>query len=267
MMNLEKFKADFKRLIDQGTNLHNAMRVEQMPEIIEDHFVNVLKRDYQVFVKTLPSFSKSYQLWYSEALALIKVLLPGRLNDFVALYEQPKNRKQVTKESYRIEDYLMDVKILGLENKVLVGPIHAIPQFEQQLQILNSLKSRFESSLLNIEQLIRTELLDAELDAAELLLKNKCFRSAGVICGVVLSKHLNQISINHQIKISKKNPTITFLNDLLRKQEVYDVALWRFIQALDDIQSLCYHSKKREPLPEEINDLIIGVDKMIKTVW
>lgn len=264
---LERIKADFKKLTDQGIHLHNALRVEQIPEIVEEHFTEVLKMDYQAFTKTLPSFALTYQNWYSQARELISVLLPGRLNDFTALYQPPKNRKEIKKENYTLEDYLKDVKVFGFEDKVLVGPVHAIPAFEQQLQILNSVKSRFESSLLDIQQLIRTELLDAELDAAELLLKNKCLRAAGVICGVVLSKHLVQVSGNHHLKISKKNPSVAFLNDLLKKKEVYDVPTWRFIQSLDDVQSLCQQSKKREPLPPEINDLIIGVDKVIKTVW
>lgn len=267
MVNLDRFKADFEKLRAEGINLHNAMRVEQLHDVVEDHFVNVLKMDFEAFKTTLPVFSNAYQPWYSKSQDLIKLLLPGRLSDFIAHYEPPKNRKQITKESYLVKDYLNDIKILGFEDKVLVGPVHAIGQFEQQLSILNSVKTRFESSLIDIAQQIRADFLDAELDEAEILLNNKCLRAAGVICSVVLKKHLAQVSSNHQLKIGKKNPQISFYNDLLKKYEVYDFAVWRFIQSLEGIQNLCYQAKKREPTPDEIKDLIIGVDKVIKTIF
>jgi len=57
-------------------------------------------------IKKLPNFKSNYQTWYSESLILLKYLLPDRLNDFIKLYEKPKNRKVVSYDNYSIEDYL-----------------------------------------------------------------------------------------------------------------------------------------------------------------
>ncbi len=102
------------------------------------------------FLKSLPSFKGTYQLWYSEAKVLVKQLLPDRLSDFVSHYEKPKARKGISYENYKIEDYLQDLRVTRtagyLEETKLAGPDAAIPQFRQQLAILKSVKMRFESS-------------------------------------------------------------------------------------------------------------------------
>jgi hypothetical protein len=43
---------------------------------------------------------------------------------------------------------------------------------------------------------------------------------------------------NHSIKISKKEPTITDLNDPLRQADIYDIPKWRKIQQLADIHNI-----------------------------
>jgi hypothetical protein len=94
---LEQIKIAVKRLHTQGVGLLNALRDEQFPEQMEQHFTQVLKKNYQEFKKGLPVFKSAYQPWYSEAMAVIKILLPLRYNDFVALYESPKTAKRSIK--------------------------------------------------------------------------------------------------------------------------------------------------------------------------
>jgi hypothetical protein len=264
----DQFKADLKVLTDNGIYLWNAIRNEQIPEVIEDHFKNVLKIDYEKFAKSLPVFKTAYQPWYSQALAMIKLLMPERLTDFSRLYEVPKGRKSITKENYVIEDYLNNVEVTGgFENKIIAGPIDALPQFELQLNILKSVSARFETTLFDIRQHIQAELLDAELDAAELLLKNKHFRSAGIICGVVLQTHLSQVLANQGLKPLKKTAKIADYNEALKKAAVYDFPTYRLIVTLADLHQLCLKEKKREPSQDEIEDLIAGTDKVIKTIF
>jgi hypothetical protein len=264
----DQFKADLKVLTDNGIHLWNAIRNEQIPEVIEDHFKNVLKMDYEKFAKSLPVFKNAYQPWYAQALAMIKLLMPERLTDFSRLYEVPKGRKTISKENYVIEDYLNDVEVTGcFENKVLAGPVDALPLFELQLNILKSVSTRFETKLFDIRQHIQADLLDAELDAAEFLLKNKHFRSAGVICGLVLQTHLSQLLTNHGLKPLKKTAKIADYNVALKKATAYDFPTYRLIITLADLHQLCIKEKKREPSQEEIEDLIAGTDKVIKTVF
>jgi hypothetical protein len=262
----EDIKVNAKRLHTQGVNLLNAIRDEQFPVDMENHFSNVLKKDYQEFKKSLPVFKSAYQPWYSEAVAVVKVLLPLRYNDFVRLYEKPKSRKEITKDNYVIEDYLNDTVVTaGFDKKVVAGPDAAIPAFEQQFHIIGGILTTIDSSLLDIRREIQANLLDAELDKAVLLAKYKQYRAAGVIAGLALEKHLEQVCGRHQFKATRK--TIADFNELLKKNEIIDFPAYRQIGLLAELYQLCLQNKKREPELAEVDDLINGVDKMIKTIF
>ena len=262
--NLDKYKEDLDKLVEKGNMLFNAIQYECFPE----RFKEILGDEAEGFIKTLPKFKEEYQAWYSEAMAVIKQLLPDRLADFVRHYEKPKPRKRISYENYRIDDYLQDLSITrGFQKEKIVGPDAAIPQFEQQRAIFNSVSARFESSLFDIQQLVQADLFDSELDAAQDLVKHGFRRGAGAIAGVVLEKHLSQVAYNHNIKTRKKHPTISDFNDLLKNGDVLDVPSWRQIQRLGDIRNLCDHNKDREPTKEEVEELINGVEKFTKTLF
>lgn len=264
--NLEKYKQDLETLITKGERLHLAMRYECYP----DGLTEEAKTDPKIakIIKSLPKFNDEYQAWYSEAKVLIKQLLPDRLDDFQRHYEKPKSRKDITYESYRIEDYFQNLNITrGYQQTKVVGPDGAIPHFRQQLAILNAVSARFESTLFDIQQLVQADLFDSELDAARELIKRGFLRGAGAISGVVLEKHLEQVSINHNIKTRKKHPTISDFNELLKSESILDVPSWRQIQRLGDIRNLCDHNKEREPTKEEVEELVSGVEKFTKTLF
>lgn len=266
--NLDRYRKDLDALISKGEELHLAIQAECLPKQVEQ----VLKGKYgdkaEGLIAALPSFSDAYQPWYSEAKALIRQLLPDRLADFVRHYEKPKPRKDLTYENYKIEDYLQGLSVTrGWEKEKVVGPDAAIPQFRQQLSILSSVKARFKSSLFDIRLLVQADLFDSEIDAAAELAKAKFTRAAGALAGVVLEKHLAQVCQNHATKLAKKAPGIADLNNALKEAGVTDVAQWRFVQHLADIRNLCDHSKKAEPTAAQVDDLIAGVTKIVKTVF
>lgn len=263
--NLERYKKDLNTLINKGNELLLAIQLECYPEQVKE-LKKQLGKEREDVLKNLPSFSETYQSWYSEAEILIKQLLPERLSDFVRYYEKPKTRKDITYENYRIEDYLQGLRVTRV-SQLIVGPAAAIPHFQQQLAILNSVKARFESSLFDIRQLVQADLFDSELDAAKELNKHKFTRAAGAIAGVVLERHLTQVCDNHNIKITKKAPGIADLNNALKEASVIDVPQWRFIQHLADIRNLCDHDKGSEPTAEQVDDLIAGVMKITKTLF
>ncbi|HPZ61793.1 MAG TPA: nucleotide-binding protein [Bacteroidales bacterium] len=107
--NLEKYKNDLDKLIEEGELLKNALIIEEKTKNKDNIEINY-------------SFKENYQTWYSESLNLIKIILPDRLNDFKKLYE--KNG---------IEQYL-----LAHEHLILFS---IEPSFNQQLSILKSAQS------------------------------------------------------------------------------------------------------------------------------
>jgi hypothetical protein len=66
---------------------------------------------------------------------------------------------------------------------------------------------------------------------------------------------------------NKKAPDNRRPEQRVEKANVIDVAQWRFIQHLTDLRNICDHHKGSEPSQEQVDDLVKGVDKIIKTVF
>jgi hypothetical protein len=147
-----------------------------------------------------------------------------------------------------------------------VEPSAALPQYKQQLAILRAAERRFDSSLFEMRQLVQADLFDSEIDVARELLKHKFVRAAGAVAGVVLERHLKQVCNDHGVKVGKANPSVAVLNQALRDADVIDVPQWRFNQHLSDIRNLCDHNKASEPTKEQVQDLIDGTARALKTI-
>ncbi len=259
MTNVQKYKDELKALIAKSKLLYNSLA----------HDLGLLSPKAEELIKTeqmkLPDFRNEYEKWYSEALRVIEQILPSRYDDFRRLYSDEK-RKSIDYLTYTMSDYMIGISIIrGLDT--IVPTKAAFPKFEQQMKILEATERRFESSLFEIKQLLQADLFDTEIDTARELLKNGYVRASGAVAGVVLEKHLQQVSASHNVAVKAKNPSISDYNDALKEAQVIDVPTWRFIQHLADLRNLCDHKKQREPKPEEIEDLINGVDKVSKTVF
>lgn len=91
-------------------------------------------------------------------------------------------------------------------------------------------------------------------------------RAAGAMAGVVLEEHLATVCEQHNIS-TRKNATISKLNDLLKANDIADVATWRFVQDWGDLRNLCDHKRTPDPTVGGINELVDGVRKVTKTVY
>lgn len=243
MTNLEKYKKDIDSLIKKGEKLLSILRSNE----------------------DLVKFRKEYEIWYSESLSLIKIVLPSRVEDFEKYYYQKGEKSLKDYIIYtppRSEGVKLDFDYIPAKEVD-----YAKSLFENQLGIVKAVRRRFESSLFDIKQLVQADLFDSELDAARELNKKGFTRGAGAVAGVVLEGHLSQVCENHKIKVTKKKPTINDYNQLLKDSDVIEMKDWRFIQLLADLRNLCDHNKKREPKKEEIKELIKGVDKITKTIF
>ena len=266
-MNVDRYKKDLDALIVKGAQLHNAIQYDCFPKEVARTVRKSHGDKTNEFIQTLPSFKDEYQSWYSEAKALVRQLLPDRLSDFTRYYEKPKSRKNVTSENYTIEDYLEGLTVTRGETSTIVGPDAAISRFYQQLSIVKSIRKHFRSSLFDIRQLAQADLFDSELDAAKELAKNKFTRAAGAVAGVVLERHLKTVCGAHDVKVRKKKPQITDLNNTLKDANVIDTPQWRFIEHLRDLRNLCVHAKESEPTEDQAKDLLAGVEKVTKTIF
>jgi hypothetical protein len=254
----ERYRADLERLIDTGRKLAIGLQIEHAPaEAKKAGMENQQALDAR----------KHYQAWYSEALACVTQLLPGRVDDFVAYYKPAGARKILSAGNYTLSDYLQGKTIYfsdTLEWQVSVGS--ALMAMFQQYNIVEALARTFESTLFDIRTLVHADLLDDELGAAEELNKKGFQRGAGAVAGVVLEAHLSTICDTHKKKPAK-NATISTLNDLLKKDEVIDTPTWRFIQHLGDLRNKCDHKTDEDPTKDQVKELIEGVRKITKTVF
>lgn len=269
MSRSDSVKTKILKLLEQqisdGYGLYGAMLKECGLTSYSDY--KRIKDNY-----TMPTaFSGVYQSWYSVSHRIVAQILPERLDDFVSFYEKPRKTAQIDHENYSIKDYLLGMRVTitnGFgEERIKVGPQAAVPKFVQQLTILESLKPILDDRLLDIRDLVTADIFDSEIEQARYLVSNGFLRSGGAIAGVVLEKHLRQVCKNHNIKPSKKHPTISDYNDLLKSNDVIDVAEWRKIGYLGDLRNKCDHDKKVEPTEENLSDLLDGVDKVLKNLY
>ena len=213
-------------------------------------------------------FGTRYQQWYSRAYKLVQALAPERIEEFASYYLIDLKRKNTDVGNYVIQDY---IKGIGARCDYLKNPqwdIHNLTGIRviNQMQIIESLSSRIESVLQDVTGHLYAELQDSELSAAAQLRKIN-LRAAGALAGVVLERHLQRVAANHQIRLRKKNPTIADINDPLKLAGIYDLPTWRRIQLLADIRNVCSHQKAEDPTIEQVNELIEGVNTIIKSVF
>lgn len=259
--NFEKYKKEIKDLCLDGFLLKCGLRNEMKIPIadkdlkgVSDDMTNRMKK---------ATFCDQYQKWYNASLAAIKQLLPDRVSDFISAYHiDAKKAKDLS--NFGIEDYLLGITLTPYSKESNYSFIRN--KFDLQYQIVRSLRDRLDSSLFEIKQLMEADLFDSEVASAEMLAKRGFLRGAGAICGVVLEKHLKTVAAAHNLSISKQTPAINDLNELLKNNNVIDVAQWRHLQYMGDLRNLCDHDKKQEPTKENLDDLVSGVRKVLKTI-
>jgi len=246
MSTSEEIKKEFQILLDSQNELLN------------------LAKDIKDSIK----FGTKYQGWYSRAYKLVEAFAPERLNEFTSYYLIDTKRKVVNIDNYVLQDYvkgnsapydMYNRPLWDVNNLIMIRILN-------QMQIMASLSYRIDAVLQDVTGHLFAELQDSELQAAAQL-KKISKRAAGALAGVVLERHLQRVAVNHKISISKQNPTIGDLNDPLKNNSIYDTAVWRKIQLLTDIRNLCSHQKSIEPTEEQVDELISGVNSVIKSVF
>lgn len=264
-----QFSKELDDLIEQGNQLGHALEYEcnrQAYKNVQSKSGNFTEEQLERFLENLPNFRVEYQKWYSKSYAVIRQLLPDRLKDFVSHYEYPRVRKSIDFQNYMIRDYLQGLMVTRTYHDD-VGGDAAIPEFRQQIYIIKAARDSLDSKLMDFTAVLQADLFDSEIETASSLAKAGHLRAAGAICGVVIEKHLTHIADVHNVKVTKKHPGISDLALLLRTSDIITMAKDRFIQSLADTRNLCSHAKGREPTKDEIDELVEGTQKVLKTVF
>ena len=246
MNDYSAIKKELEELIKDGEKLYEALSAQGKEKVAS---------------KDLQYFLVHYEPWYTKACATIKQLSPDRFADFTVLYSNPK-RKELDVSTYCISDALRAIT----SNYKSYGSWTAALCVLRQTLMLRACLERFDSKLYDIQTILQADLFDSEIDSAKHLVKKGFFRAAGAICGVLLEKHFAEVCKKRNISFGKKDPTIANYNDAL-KDNAYDTLEWRRVQRLGDLRNLCDHSKDREPTREEVEELIAGTERIIKTVF
>lgn len=243
----EKIKSEIIKLYEDGYNL--------LKEFIDDK-----NND-----KT-PILGQKYQIWYTKASIAINKVLPNRYNEFVECYKCSR-RKDIDYSNFSMYDYMIGLCITRGNKNAFDPKMAGLMKFMNQIHIVKSISENTDNVLFNIKSNIEVEILDDELSSSRKLLKKGYLRSSGALCGVILERHFSTVLKNHNLIIKKKEPCISDYNDLFKQEGVYDTINWRFVQHLGDIRNLCDHNKDREPTKDEVEELINGTEKIIKTVF
>lgn len=210
-------------------------------------------------------FGNEYQKWYSRALRAIHQVLPERAAEFGNLY-RPEKRREMNVETYGIADAIHGLTVTSGGVAMFDTLLVTTRKLRQQVAIVESARESLDMLLSDVQGVIQASLLDDELSAANELLKSGHLRSAGVIGGVVLERHLKSVMDRHKVTTRRK-PTLANLNDSLKEAGHVDVPVWRQVQYIADIRNLCAHSGDREPDRDEVEAMLISIDKIVKTIF
>lgn len=251
----EQIRAELKKLISKGIAIHNS-------EFNDHNKTRHKKKDSN---EDEVPIVISYQEWYTQALPVVRQLLPERYTEFQEQYKIEK-RKEITYLTYTISDYLIGLQVKRGEQEMVDTRGAFSTKFQNQIFILRSSLSRLDSILSDIRNVLQAEFFDDELSVAKDLLTKGHLRAAGAVTGVTLERHLKHVAVSHSLTLRKLDPTIADLNESLKSGNVIDVPDWRFIQRMADIRNLCVHSKGREPTKDEVDELIRGTEKLVKTL-
>lgn len=212
------------------------------------------------------SFQQEYQKWYSKALKVVEFLGKDRFQEFKSYYEIDSKRKSMGYGSYYIQDYIKGVAPNSYRTPDFDTTNETLKNVYNQYTILVSINDRIDNILSDIHTNLLIELQDTELETAKSLLKIN-IRSSGVIAGVILESYLSSVTSNHSLTLSKRNPTLSDFNEVLKNNDIIDTTVWRKISYLGDIRNICAHKKDIDPTKDQVEELIAGVNWVTKNVF
>jgi len=219
------------------------------------------------------SFEVDYQRWYTRALPLVKSVAADRFAEFRGLYEGGASNEEMLNGAYAVQDYLRGVPLVDYSkfDKKISGFRDTSRQAARrcllsQAAILGSLEPRAEWARVEVEDRVRTEIQETELEAARCLIKFSA-RAAGTLAGAVLELHLKRLCGKHRVKLAKQKPHIRDYAEALHLARVLESKLAQHILWLANTRDRCALKQDAPPKKAQARDLIDGTHWLIKNVF
>ena len=251
---------NLENLVKEGREFPLAILVQLRPERIKDR---KLSKEYQKRLREI-DVRAAYKIWYKKASIVVWRLLSARLfEEFQSHYQYPLNLSDAVGRSRRFTE--VSQKHISKEDAFCL--VSGCPLIEAQCEILEQAKLTFDLQVATSTQSVQSDLFDAEIDVARKLNGDGFCQAAGAIAGVVLKQHLAAVMKTHLISFRKRHLSINDCGRQLKDNGIADLPTARLIQRLGDLWNLYYGAKGKEPGKEDVDELITGVDRIIKTVF
>jgi len=134
-----------------------------------------------------------YQRWYSSSQYLVNEYLPSRLIEFESYYGGPFGvatkleliRSDLSSDS---SEYVYSWKKSFLIQRGIISSISLLARIKEK----------------SLRQILTSDIVNSEIEEADLLFENKHYRAAGAVAGVALERHLKTLceinGITYKIK-------------------------------------------------------------------
>ena len=138
-----------------------------------------------------------------------------------------------------------------------------IATFDEQVNILHTIIPTISLKETNFKKILTADLLNSELEQAEMLYKYDFDRASGAIAGVVLERYLKTLCDINLIDVGEKDTIEPLATKLYKSDKVpdFDITLFKSIQHLASIRNKCTHSKE-DVKRHEVRELLDKVKKI-----
>ena len=208
--------------------------------------------------------NERYQVWYTQSLRMVAIVLPERRREFEGYYRCDEDGRHQPATISAILGSLSGPRVSGEKREALAGLFD--PGLEQAtfLHLLGMQLAILASAVPTL--LPEERRPHRELQAARSLLSEGHRRAAGAVAGVVLERHLSWVAQRHDLSLSERDSaSLPRLNRSLRKAGVYGAARSRQIERLAEIRDSCL-CRKRKVSPQLVSKLFSGVEETLQHV-
>jgi hypothetical protein len=202
---------------------------------------------------------RRYEVWYESCRRIILLY---------ADHENTDNYQKFCEEYERMKT-IIDLNAINLNSGKSVPdePIFLkglfISTFDIQVNILHTIRSIIYLTENNYKKVISADILNSELDEAEMLYEREFIRPAGIIAGIVLERYLKTLCEMNNIELGSRDTLVPMAQKIRDSDKVpdFDLAMFKSIDHLGTLRNKCAHPKE-EPKKNEVRELLDKTKKI-----